>query len=175
MKLRFVTDVSHELRTPLNGITGLVDVLARSGLSEQQAELMADVETSTQQLHQLTSDILDLSRLKDASFALAPAPFDLSLAVDKTVRAARGAAQAKGLSLELLMGDAPGTVVGDVQRLTQILNNLIYNAIKFTAQGWVRVHVECKPVKATAGNLEVVIAVADSGRGIAPSALNSIF
>ena len=175
MKLRFVTAVSHELRTPLNGITGLVDVLARSGLSEQQAELMADVETSTQQLHQLTSDILDLSRLKDATFALAQTPFDLSAAVNKAVRAARGAAQAKGLSLELLMGDAPGTVVGDVQRLTQILNNLIYNAIKFTAHGWVRVHVECKQHDAEAGPLELVISVADSGRGIAPDALSHIF
>ena len=175
MKLRFVASVSHEIRTPLNGIMGMVDVIARSGLSEQQADLIADVETSTRQLRELTDDILDLSHLKDAKFSLALLPFDLTAFVDKVVRAARGAAQAKGLRLELLMRDAPCMVIGDAQRLQQVLNNLIYNAIKFTAQGWVRVHVECKPVKATAGNLEVVIAVADSGRGIAPSALNSIF
>jgi CheY-like chemotaxis protein len=66
-------------------------------------------------------------------------------------------------------------VIGDTQRLQQVLNNLIYNAIKFTAQGWVRLYVECKSVKSTAGHLEVVIAVADSGRGIAPDALNRIF
>jgi signal transduction histidine kinase/CheY-like chemotaxis protein len=175
MKLRFVTAVSHELRTPLNGIVGLVDVIARSGLTEQQAELIADVQTSTHQLHDLTNDILDLSRLQDATFSLVLTPFDLAEAVDKTVRAARGAAQAKALSLELLMAEAPGAVLGDAQRLQQILNNLIYNAIKFTAQGWVRVHVECKPAGNSTEYLEVVISVADSGRGIAPEALGHIF
>ena len=175
MKLRFVAAVSHEIRTPLNGIMGMVDVLARSGLTEQQSELIADVETSTRQLRELTDDILDLSHLKDAKFSLALQPFDLTAFVDKVVRAAQGAAQAKGLMLELFMRDVPCMVIGDMQRLQQVLNNLIYNAIKFTAQGWVRLYVECKSVKATAGNLEVVIAVADSGRGIAPGALNRIF
>jgi signal transduction histidine kinase/AmiR/NasT family two-component response regulator len=175
MKLRFVASVSHEIRTPLNGIVGMVDVLARSGLTEHQAELIADVETSTRQLRELTDDILDLSHLRDAKFSLALLPFDLSAFVDKVVRAAQGAAQAKGLRLELFMRDAPCMVIGDAQRLQQVLNNLIYNAIKFTAQGWVRVHVECKRVKASAGNLEAVFSVADSGRGIAPGALNSIF
>jgi PAS domain S-box-containing protein len=175
MKLRFVAAVSHEIRTPLNGIMGMVDVIARSGLTEQQSELIADVETSTKQLRELTDDILDLSYLKDAKFSLVLQPFDLTSFVDKVVRAAQGAAQAKGLMLELFMRDVPCMVIGDTQRLQQVLNNLIYNAIKFTAQGWVRLYVECKSVKSTAGNLEVVIAVADSGRGIAPDALNSIF
>ncbi len=175
MKLRFVAAVSHEIRTPLNGIMGMVDVIARSGLTEQQSELIADVETSTRQLRELTDDILDLSYLKDAKFSLALQSFDLTAFVDRVVRAAQGAAQAKGLRLELFMRDVPCMVIGDTQRLQQVLNNLIYNAIKFTAQGWVRLYVECKSVKATAGNLEVVIAVADSGRGIAAGALNSIF
>ncbi len=175
MKLRFVASVSHEIRTPLNGIVGMVDVVARSGLTEQQSELIADLETSTQQLRQLTDDILDLSYLKDAKFSLALQPFDLTSFVDKVVRAAQGAAQAKGLMLELFMRDVPCMVIGDTQRLQQVLNNLIHNAIKFTAQGWVRLYVECRSVKSTAGNLEVIIAVADSGRGIAPDALISIF
>jgi len=175
MKLRFVASVSHEIRTPLNGIVGMVDLIARSGLTEQQSELIADLETSTQQLRELTDDILDLSYLKDARFSLALQPFDLTAFVDKVVRAAQGAAQAKGLMLELFMRDVPCMVIGDTQRLQQVLNNLIYNAIKFTAQGWVRLYVECRPVKSTAGNLEVIIAVADSGRGIDHSALNSIF
>jgi PAS domain S-box-containing protein len=175
MKLRFVAAVSHEIRTPLNGIMGMVDVIARSGLTEQQSELIADVETSTKQLRELTDDILDLSYLKDTKFSLALQPFDLTAFVDKVVRAAQGAAQAKGLMLELFMRDMPCMVIGDTQRLQQVLNNLIYNAIKFTAQGWVRLYVECNPVKSAAGHLKVVIAVADSGRGIAPDALNSIF
>jgi signal transduction histidine kinase/FixJ family two-component response regulator len=175
MKLRFVASVSHEIRTPLNGITGMVDVIARSGLTEQQSELIADLETSTKQLRELTDDILDLSHLKDAKFSLALQPFDLTSFVDKVVRAAQGAAQAKGLMLELFMRDVPCMVIGDTQRLQQVLNNLIHNAIKFTAQGWVRLYVECRSVKSTAGNLEVIIAVSDSGRGIARGALTSIF
>jgi CheY-like chemotaxis protein len=175
MRLRFVASVSHEIRTPLNGIMGMVDVIVRSGLTEQQSEWIADVETSTQQLRQLTDDILDLSSLKDANFSLSLAPFDISGFADKVVRAAQGSAQAKGLRLELLRHDGPCLVIGDAQRLQQVLNNLIHNAIKFTAQGWVRVHVDCKPLKTSAGNLEVTFSVADSGRGIAPGALSSIF
>lgn len=147
MKLRFVAAVSHEIRTPLNGIVGMVDLIARSGLTEQQSELIADLETSTKQLRELTDDILDLTYLKDARFSLALQPFDLTSFVDKVVRAAQGAAQAKGLMLELFMRDVPCMVIGDTQRLQQVLNNLIHNAIKFTAQGWVRLYVECRSVK----------------------------
>jgi signal transduction histidine kinase/PAS domain-containing protein/AmiR/NasT family two-component response regulator len=175
MKLRFVTSVSHEIRTPLNGITGMVDLLARSGLNDQQATLVDDVRTSTRQLRQLTDDILDLSHLKDSRFPLSLAPFDLTDAFEKAVRAAQGAAQAKGLSLELLMRDAPCVLIGDARRLTQLLNNLVYNAIKFTTRGSVRVHVEWPQVNSDSDGVEVVISVADSGRGIAPHLLGSIF
>jgi signal transduction histidine kinase/CheY-like chemotaxis protein len=174
MKLRFVTSVSHEIRTPLNGIMGMVDVIERSGLNELQAELIADVRTSTTQLRQLTDDILDLSALQEAKFPLALAPFDLSALVIKVVRAAQGAAQASGIAVELLMREAPCNVIGDAQRLQQILNNLIYNAIKFTAKGWVRVHADWQHPD-SAGNVGVIISIADSGRGIAAESLDSIF
>jgi signal transduction histidine kinase/AmiR/NasT family two-component response regulator len=174
MKLRFVTSVSHEIRTPLNGIMGMIDVIERSGLSERQAELIADVRTSTNQLRQLTDDVLDLSTLKEAKFSLALAPFDLNSLVTKVVRAAQGAAHASGIALELLMREAPCNVVGDAQRVQQILNNLIYNAIKFTARGAVRVHADWQHSEPD-GQVEVIISIADSGRGIAPTALQSIF
>lgn len=174
MKLRFVTSVSHEIRTPLNGITGMVDVIERSGLNERQAELIADVRTSTKQLRQLTDELLDLSALKDAKFSLALAPLDLSAMVTQVVRAAQGAAQASGLALELQMREAPCMVIGDAQRLQQILNNLIYNAIKFTAYGTVRVHADWQHPDAD-GQVGVTISVADSGRGIAPESLDNIF
>ena len=174
MKLRFVTSVSHEIRTPLNGIMGMVDVIERSGLSKRQTELVADVKTSTKQLRQLTDDILNLSTLQEAKFPLTLAPFDLSVLVTQVVRAAQGAAQASGLALELLMREAPCHVIGDAQRVQQILNNLIYNAIKFTAQGWVRVHADWQHPDSN-GNVGVIMSIADSGRGIAAEALDSIF
>lgn len=174
MKLRFVTSVSHEIRTPLNGIMGMVDLLERSGLNERQAELIADVRTSTRQLRQLTDDVLDLSTLKEAKFPLTLAPFDLSMLVAKIVRAAQGAAQASGLALDLLMRDAPCNVIGDAQRVQQVLNNLIYNAIKFTSQGAVRVHADWQ-LPDPDGNVGVFVSIADSGRGIAVEALDSIF
>jgi len=174
IKLRFVTSVSHEIRTPLNGIVGMVDVIERSGLSQRQSELIADMKTSTAQLRQLTDDILDLSALQEAKFSLALAPFNLSALVTKVVRAAQGAAQASGLALELLMRDETCNVIGDSQRVQQILNNLIYNAIKFTPQGWVRVHADWQTPD-SAGNVGVVVSIADSGRGIAAESLGSIF
>jgi signal transduction histidine kinase/DNA-binding NarL/FixJ family response regulator len=175
MKLRFVASVSHEIRTPLNGITGMVDLLSRSGLTDEQATWVSDVRTSTTQLRQLTDDILDLSHLKDARFPLTPALFDLDETIDAAVRAAQGAAQAKGLSLELLMRHEPCMLIGDARRLTQILNNLVYNAIKFTAQGSVRVHVEWRQANASDDGVEVILSVADTGRGVAPHLLGGIF
>lgn len=175
MKLRFVASVSHEIRAPLNGITGVVDLLSRSGLNDEQTTWVSDARTSTHQLRQLTDDIPDLSYMEESRFPLLPAVFDLSETIRSAVRAAQGAAQAKGLSLELLMRDGPCPVIGDAQRLTQIVNNLVYNAIKFTAHGSVRVHVEWLQANMSDGNVEVVLSVSDSGRGIAPDALNSIF
>ena len=175
MKLRFVASVSHEIRTPLNGITGMVDLLSRSGLNDAQASWVSDVKTSTHQLRQLTDDILDLSYLKDSRFPLAPALFDLSETIGSAVRAAQGAAQAKGLSLELLMRAAPFPLIGDARRLTQIVNNLVYNAIKFTAHGSVRVHVEWRQASAADADVEVVLSVADTGQGIAPQQIGGIF
>jgi CheY-like chemotaxis protein len=174
-KLRFVASVSHEIRTPLNGIMGMLDLIGRSGLNPTVAGLVEDVKTSTTQLRRLTDDILDLSSLKEAKFPLATQPFDLGDLVNKTVRAAQGAAQAAGTCLELLMRDAPCGLIGDAERLAQILNNLIYNAIKFTQQGTVRVHVEWQAPDSAADHVEVVISVSDSGRGIAPGALSRIF
>jgi hypothetical protein len=152
----------------------MVDVIERSGLSQRQSELIADMKTSTAQLRQLTDDILDLAALQEAKFSLALAPFNLSALVTKVVRAAQGAAQASGLALELLMRDETCNVIGDSQRVQQILNNLIYNAIKFTPQGWVRVHADWQTPD-SAGNVGVVVFIADSGRGIAAESLGSIF
>lgn len=175
VKLRFVASVSHEICTPLNGITGMVDLLSRSSLNDEQTTWVSDVRTSTHQLRQLTDDILDLSYLKDSRFPLLPAVFDLSETIRSAVRAAQGAAQAKGLSLELLMRDGPCPVIGDARRLTQIVNNLVYNAIKFTAHGSVRVHVEWLQANVSDGNVEVVLSVSDTGRGITPQQIGGIF
>lgn len=175
MKLRFVTAVSHEIRTPLNGIMGIVELLSRSGLDRSQTQWIEDAETSTRQLHRLTDDILDLSRIKDSKFTLNSMAFQLDEVIEKAVRAAQGAAEVTGNLLELQMVEAEVRVLGDAQRLTQIVNNLVYNAIKFTQQGLVRVHVESRQSDPSDGNLEVVLSVADSGRGIPADVLSSIF
>jgi hypothetical protein len=175
MKLRFVTAVSHEIRTPLSGIMGIVELLSRSGLNDSQAQWIEDAKTSTRQLHRLTDDILDLSRIRDAKFSLNSTSFDLGEVVTQAVRAAQGAAELAGIQLELQLVNGGIAVIGDAQRLTQIVNNLVYNAIKFTAEGLVRVHMECRQPGLGDGNLEVVLSVADSGRGIPAKMLSSIF
>ena len=175
MKLRFVTAVSHEIRTPLSGIMGIVELLSRSGLDGSQAQWIEDAKTSTRQLHRLTDDILDLSRIRDAKFSLNSTSFDLGEVVTQAVRAAQGAAELAGIQLELQLVNGGIAVIGDAQRLTQIVNNLVYNAIKFTAEGLVRVHMECRQPGLGDGNLEVVLSVADSGRGIPAKMLSSIF
>ena len=141
-KSEFLANVSHELRTPLNGVMGLADVLGRTSLDADQRGLVDNILDSAGALNRLVSDLLDFNSLGAGSVAITAAPFDLAALATDTVESFRPEAAARGLSLGLRLSDGvAGEVLGDAQRVRQILVNLLSNAIKFTEKGGVEVAV----------------------------------
>ncbi len=141
-KSEFLANVSHELRTPLNGVMGLADVLARTNLAGEQRDLVQNILTSARSLNRLVSDLLDFNSLGAGSLAIAAAPFDLAALARDTVQSFQDEAVGRGLTLGLHVSDGvTGEVLGDAERVRQILANLLSNAIKFTQVGGVEVTV----------------------------------
>ena len=159
-KSDFLANMSHEIRTPLNGVIGLADVLARTGLKDDQAELLRTLMASAGDLNNLLSDLLDFSKAEAGKLDLEDAEFDMAGLAETCAGLFRPQAESKGLELALsLAPDAAGMVRGDPARVRQILNNLVSNAVKFTAEGGVDVRIERNAAGAC------VIEVRDTGPG----------
>lgn len=161
-KDEFIASVGHELRTPMNAILGLNDVLQTELADEpENAEVASLIRDSTSQLLNLVNDILDFSQLEAGRLTLVEKPVLLKPSMDQVMAAFQDKAKEKHLALHLSLDPAlPESVLLDGQRLHQILNNLLDNALKFTAQG----HVS---LKVWALDQSLCFEVQDTGRGIA--------
>ncbi|HWW25808.1 MAG TPA: ATP-binding protein, partial [Caulobacter sp.] len=139
----FLANMSHELRTPLNGVIAIGDRLADEADPERRRELAALVTSSGRLLEQVLSDILDVSKIEAGQFHLTPAPFDLATLVSGVAELHRASAEAKDLEFQWsIQPGLSGSYLGDAGRISQILNNLLANAVKFTAIGEVALSVE---------------------------------
>ena len=139
----FLANMSHELRTPLNGVLAIGDRLAEENDPERRRELAALVTSSGRLLEQVLSDILDVSKIEAGEFQLTQAPFDLAQLVGGVAELHRATAEAKGLEFRWsIEPGAQGSYLGDGGRISQILNNLLANAVKFTTEGGVSLTVE---------------------------------
>ena len=137
-KSQFLANMSHEIRTPLNGVIGVAQALANTDLGPTQKEMLGLIHSSGQTLQVLLSDILDLARVESGRLELADEPFDLGRAVREAARLYEASARDKGLQFFVEIDPAADRwIAGDVVRLKQILTNLVSNAVKFTAQGFV--------------------------------------
>jgi len=135
----FLANMSHEIRTPLNGVMAMADLLCRRELPLQEREMAGVIRESALTLDHLLSDILDLARIESGAVAVEQRVFDLGHALETVIAPARFRAAEKGLELTLVTDpDLDLEVIGDVNRLKQILNNLLSNAVKFTTAGSVR-------------------------------------
>lgn len=173
-KTTFLAMMSHELRTPMNGVLGMAHLLEHSGLTEAQAERVRTIRACGEGLMVVLNDILDISKIEADKFELEARDFDLMDVVRHVLEMWRPAAEAKDLFLDLkVSGDPQTRLVGDANRLRQILNNLLSNAVKFTDMGGVYVRVHVGPE--TDGRHEVKIVVADTGAGVSPQAQEGIF
>ena len=163
-KSEFLATMSHEIRTPLNGVLGMAQIMGSGPLTADQRQRLDTISASGRSLLGLINTILDVSRIEDGKMEIIPAPFDLSAQMDTLRQLYGGLARDKGLdfTLEVTPG-ASNWRLGDVERLRQVLSNLISNAIKFTDTGAVRVTVD--------GDAHRIVArVVDTGVGI-PEAL----
>jgi signal transduction histidine kinase/ActR/RegA family two-component response regulator len=139
----FLANMSHELRTPLNGVIAIGDRLAEEADPERRRELAALVTSSGRLLEQVLGDILDVSKIEAGQFQLTPAPFDLAQLVGGVAELHRASADAKSLEFQWSIEPGlEGSYLGDAGRISQILNNLLANAVKFTAVGGVNLMVE---------------------------------
>jgi signal transduction histidine kinase/CheY-like chemotaxis protein len=169
-KSAFLAAMSHELRTPLNGVIGYAQLLQNdSRLASDQRERLRIVHQSGEHLLRMINDVLDLAKIEAGKLELRPSPFALGELIGDVATAHAPAAAAKRLSFQVeLAADLPAWVEGDAQKLRQILDNLLGNAVKFTTRGGVTLRV--KPAAAV-----ISFAIADTGPGIASADRERLF
>ena len=173
-KSQFLAMMSHEIRTPMNGVLGSLDLLRHSKLDPHQRNLVKTASSSGASLMSILNDVLDHSKIEAGKLNLSLAPMSIHALAASVISLFRANAEGKGLRLTLdLEQDAPDWVIGDAQRLKQVLLNLIGNAIKFTEHGEVLLVVRAK--KASAGTAVIQFRVEDSGPGIETDSLPQLF
>lgn len=173
-KTRFLATLSHEIRTPLNGLSGMMDLLGRTHLSKDQRELMDVASGSTRQLRMLLNDLLDLSKIEADKLVFESIPFDVQDQIGNAIRPFRGIAESRGLSLACEWSTPVRMLLGDPHRICQVLNNLLDNALKFTEQGGISVHI-MTTASDDGDSCELRVDVADTGIGIPHDRAEAIF
>ncbi|WP_299701904.1 PAS domain S-box protein [uncultured Pontibacter sp.] len=166
VKTQFLANMSHELRTPMNGIIGMIDLLSQIVSDEEQKEYIDTLRKSSDALLAILNDILDLSKMQAGKLVLHESGMDLHDTLNKIHSLFANRAQQKDLHFTYaITPNTPRYVLTDETRFLQVLSNLTSNAIKFTNEGEVSIHVDAKPLK-NGKEYMLKVRVKDSGIGI---------
>ena len=164
-KSEFLANMSHEIRTPMNGVMGMAELLAGTDLDSRQRDFADVIIKSGAALLTILNDILDFSKIDAGQMVLNPTPFSLHEAVEDVATLISSRAAQKDVEMVVRIAPSvPGSLIGDVGRLRQIITNLVSNAVKFTDDGQVLIDVDCDLDEDDMATLHVKIE--DTGMGI---------
>ncbi|CAN5321742.1 N/A [soil metagenome] len=173
-KSQFLAHMSHEIRTPLNGIMGFLKLLSKTSLSAVQRDYLHTTEVSAKTLLTVINDILDFSKIEAGKISMEQLEIEFRDLLEEVMSLHAANAEEKGIGLVFVFSQAvPTRLLGDPSRISQVLSNLLGNAIKFTSRGEVLVMVELK--EESDAEVLVEISVADSGIGISPELQQRLF
>jgi two-component system sensor histidine kinase/response regulator len=172
-KSTFLANMSHEIRTPMNAIIGLTHLLGREVTQPLERARLAKIDTAARHLLHVINDILDLSRIDAGKITLENTEFALDELVGRAIEMVGDRAREKGLELVLDTDHSPERLRGDPTRLLQALINLLANAVKFTASGWVRLGIAT--LQRDEHQAVLRFEVQDTGEGIAAHVLPNLF
>jgi two-component system, sensor histidine kinase and response regulator len=179
VKSQFLANMSHEIRTPMNGVLGMAQLLLHAPLEPKQRECARTIYRSAEHLLSVINDILDFSKIEAGEMRLENADFDLDNCLESAIEMVAPLAEEKGIELNFLVDSSvPRKLVGDANRLKQILLNLTGNAIKFTDRGQVLVRVTLKREdrsSASKRTAKLLFSVRDTGIGISPEGQRKLF
>lgn len=173
-KSMFLTTISHELRTPMNGVLGMAQLALETDLDDEQSKFLEVILQSGRALLKILNEILDLSRIEAQKTKIEHISFDLGETVESIIHLFSGSADTTGILLDCRIPmEIPTLLIGDPNRLTQILSNLLANALKFTEKGKVRLTIQSENESNDKVNL--LFCVTDTGIGISEEKISSIF
>jgi hypothetical protein len=173
-KSTFLAMMSHEIRTPMNAVLGLATTLLETSMDSEQRSFVMSIHAAGDSLLEILNDILDFSKLESGHLSFETIAFSAEALVHNTLSIIGPRASAKDIGIRSIIGDGlPPALMGDAGRIRQILLNLVSNAVKFTAEGEVLVSTRC--TSRTGSQATVEWAISDTGIGIAPEKIGSLF
>jgi signal transduction histidine kinase/DNA-binding response OmpR family regulator len=174
IKEQFLSNMSHEIRTPINSVIGFTSLLQKSKMTNEQGQFVGLIKSASENLLNIVNDILDISKIEAGMLHFDKNPFSLRELSYSLEMMFYHSTTEKGLSYEWIIDDnVPEILIGDKERLTQILNNLVNNALKFTENGGITIRIS---LSKTQDQIAVIqFSVKDTGIGIQPDKLESIF